>query len=238
MDDAVRTRDAAREALSDIDPPQLLDALDARLADASMLPGALALVSARALDPGVDADALAERAAGVQLIYEGLRLTRDLARDEPWSDAEAERRNGANDLIAGIEADMEILAADVLVARGFFVLARTEAAARAVDTVRAFGRDQTLGRRSSSGAGDGEGGNDSDSETFDRKLEADVLSLAVLAGATAVEQAVPEALSTYAADLAAEYGTTFPPAPAALPESAAERLAAGGDDPVPSPTDS
>ncbi|WP_224448527.1 DUF7114 family protein [Haloprofundus salilacus] len=237
MDDAVRTRDAAREALSDIDPPQLLDALDARLAEASMLPGALALVSARALDPGVDADALAERAAGVQLIYEGLRLTRDLARDEPWADAEAHRRNGTNDLIAGIDADMQVLAADVLVARGFFVLARTEAAARAVDTVRAFGRDQTLGRRPAPDAADGESGRDA--ETFNRRLEADVLDLAVLAGATAVGQKVPESLSNYAADLAAEYGTAFPPAPTALPDAAADRLAGGGgDDPVPSPTDS
>ncbi|WP_224267923.1 DUF7114 family protein [Haloprofundus salinisoli] len=237
MDDAVRTRDAAREALSDIDPPQLLDALDARLADASMLPGALALVSARALDPDVDAEALAERAAGVQLIYEGLRLTRDLAREEPWADDASERQNGTDGLIAGIEADMLVLAADVLVARGFFVLARTEAATRAVDTVRTFGRDQTLGRRpTSSAAIDGEP--DRDVESFNRRLEADVLDLAVLAGATAVGQAIPESLSAYAADLAAEYGTSFPPAPATLPDAAAERLAAGGDDPVPSPTDS
>ncbi|KTG08884.1 hypothetical protein AUR64_13815 [Haloprofundus marisrubri] len=238
MDDAVRTRDAAREALSDIDPPQLLDALDARLAEASMLPGALALVSARALDPDVDTDALAERAAGVQLIYEGLRLTRDLARDEPWADETAERQNGADDLIAGIEADMLVLAADVLVARGFFVLARTEAATRAVDTVRAFGHDQTLGRRSPVPATDGE--TDRDTDSFDGRLEADVLDLAVLAGATAVGESVPESLSAYAADLAAEYGTSFPEAPSALPEAAAERVAAdgGGDDPVPSPTDS
>ncbi|QCJ45772.1 hypothetical protein [Haloprofundus sp. MHR1] len=238
MDDAVRTRDAAREALSDIDPPKLLDALDARLADASMLPGALALGSARALDPDVNADALAERAAGVQLIYEGLRLTRDLAREEPWADGVSARQNGAGDLIAGIEADMLVLAADVLVARGFFVLARTEAATRAVDTVRAFGRDQTLGRRPASSVDDGE--SDRETETFDRRLEADVLDLAVLAGATAVGQSVPESLSTYADELAAEHGTAFPPVPSTLSETAAKRLATGGgeDDPVASPTDS
>ena len=213
MDDAVRARNAAREALRDVEPPRLHDALDDRLADASMIPGVLALLSARTLDPGIDTDAVSERAAGVQLIYEGLRLTRTLAHEEPWATA------GTGD----IAADLDILAADVLVARGFYLLARTEAADRAVEVVRAFGRDQTLRRDSD------------DPAALDRNLEADVLGLAVVAGTTAVGRDPSPALLEYAADLAREYDDGFPPATATLSETTAERLAAlshRGDDRV------
>ncbi|WP_129112708.1 DUF7114 family protein [Halegenticoccus tardaugens] len=224
MDDAVRAREAAREALSDIEPESLREVLDDRLVDASMTPGALALLSARALDPGADLDALAERAAGVQLIYEGLRLTRRLAHDEPWVGV----REG------DVRADLEILAADVLVSRGFYLLARTEAASRAVETVRSFGRDQTV-RRSLPAA---------DRPALDRNLEADVFELAVVAGATAVDDGrePPAALVDYASSLARGYDGDLPPAAAVLPDRAAERIAAfsgeRSDDRVPSsPTD-
>ncbi|UHQ95994.1 hypothetical protein HYG82_21195 [Natrinema halophilum] len=36
-------------------------------------------------DAGCDPDGIVTHAAGVQLIYEGLRLTRTLAHDEPWT---------------------------------------------------------------------------------------------------------------------------------------------------------
>ncbi|MFA1610076.1 DUF7114 family protein [Halobellus rubicundus] len=223
MDDAVRVRDAAREAVEDIEPDQLREVLFDRLADAPMTPAVLALVSARAPESGTDTDAdgLAERAAGVQLIYEGLRLTRSLSHDEPWTGG----------IEGDIDADLDILAADVLVSRGFYLLARTDAADRAVKVVRAFGRDQTLRR------GDG-----ADRDALDRNLEADVFALAVVAGMTAVGETPSPALLEYAAELAGDCdaGDGLRPADDAFSESTAERIASlsavggGSNDRVPS----
>jgi hypothetical protein len=215
MDDAVRARDAARDALADIEPERLRETLHDRLAGASMTPAVLSLVSARAIDPCVDADGIVERAAGVQLIYEGLRQARTLAHDEPWRTADTD---------GDVAADLDVLAANVLVARGFYLLARTEAADRAVEVVRSFGRDQT-DRRSAA-----------DPEALDRNLEADVFALAVVAGATAVGGDPPDELVEYAADLARGYEGDLPPPTAALPERTVERIASlsTGDDRVPS----
>jgi hypothetical protein len=214
MDDAVRARRAARDALADIEPERLGEALCDHIADASMTPSVLTLVSARALDGGVDPDHVAERAAGVQLIYEGLRLTRTLAHTEPWTgdDDEAIRR-----------ADLDILAADVLVSRGFYLLARTETAERAVEVVRAFGRDQT--RRRDPGA---------DRSALDRNLEADVFALAVAAGTTAVGVAPGVELREYVSGLARELDGDLPPPDTALPDTVADRvLALAGSDTTP-----
>ena len=209
MDDAARARDAAREALADVEPEQLREALDTRILDAAVTPGVLALVTARALDPDVDLGDVADRAAGVQLIYEGLRLTRTVAREEPWVTAPT--------AAAEIDADMEILAADVLVSRGFSLLARTDAARPAVDVVRAFGRDQTLRDRDETDA--------DAAAALDRNLEVDALELAVVAGTTAVGGDPPEELLEYARDLAADCDGEFPPAGRALPEATADRIA-------------
>jgi hypothetical protein len=218
MDDAVRARTAAREALDDVEPSRLREVLDERLTDASMVPGVLTLLSARAFDPGVDFEAVAERAAGVQLIYEGLRLTRRLAHEEPWRNVESET----------IDADLEILAADVFVSRGFYLLARTEAADRAVETVRAFGRDQTLRR-------------DRDGESaamLDRNLESSVFSLAVVTGCSAVDVDAPPSLLEYVTSLAREFDGDLPPATVTLSETTVEHIASvighGRDDRVPS----
>ncbi|MFB6251699.1 MAG: hypothetical protein ABEI27_08455 [Halobellus sp.] len=227
MDDAVRVRDAAREAIDDIHPDRLQEVLGDRLADAPMTPAVLALVSARAPETGVDTDAggLAERAAGVQLIYEGLRLTRSLSHDEPWL------RTQNNDTAGDIDADLEILAADVLVSRGFYLLARTDAADRAVEVVRSFGRDQTLRR--------GEG---ADREALDRNLEADVFVLAVVTGMTAVGKTPSARLLEYAAELGRESGVDgqLQRADVALSETTIEQitslsaLGSSSDDRVPS----
>ena len=209
MDDAARARDAARDALADVEPEQLREALDGRLLDAAVTPGVLALVTARALDPDVELGDVTDRAAGVQLIYEGLRLTRTVAREEPWVTAAT--------AAADIDADMEILAADVLVSRGFSLLACTDAARPAVDVVRAFGRDQTLRDREGTDAETAVG--------LDRNLEVDALELAVVAGTTAVGGDPPEELLAYARDLAADCDGEFPPAGRALPETTADRIA-------------
>jgi len=183
MDDAARVRTAAREALSDVEPDRLREELDDRLDEGSVTPGVLAVLTAESLDPGADPGAVAELAAGTQLIYEGLRLTRSLTHAEPWADA-----------VAGdVDADVEILAADVFVARGFYVLARTEAAGAAVEVVRSFGRDQTYRERAGT-----------DRDRFDRRLEADVYELAVLAGAAPAGVEPPRDLVAYARETARE----------------------------------
>lgn len=227
MDDAVRARDAAREVLDDIEPDRLKEVLFDRLSDTSMTPAVLTLLSARALDSDVDADedadgdALAKQAAGVQLIYEGLRLTRSLAHDVPWTTEDE----------SDIAADLDVLAADVLVARGFYLLARTDAATRAVEVVRAFGRDQTHRRREGA-----------DTAALDRNLEADIFALAVTTGTASVGGDAPPALLEYATDLGRECDVEggLVPAATAFTEATTDRIASlsavdsGSDDRVPS----
>ena len=212
MDDAARTRAAAERAVGDVEPAALRSALTDRFDDAEMTPGALALLSARALDPDVDLAGVEGHAAGVQLIYEGLRLTRELTQTEPWATADL-------DADGDIDADLDVLAADVSVSRGFYLLARTAAAGKAVETVRAFGRDQTLRRDA-----DADG-----AAALDRNLEADVFELAVVAGTAAVGTTAPDDLLSYAADLAAGDDDRMPDV-GALPESTGERIARLADD--------
>ncbi|MDZ5809872.1 hypothetical protein U4E84_00700 [Halorubrum sp. AD140] len=209
MDDAARAREAAHEALADVEPAQLRETLENRIVDAAVTPGVLALVTARAVDPDVDLNAVVDRAAGVQLIYEGLRLTRTVAHEEPWVTAPTRE--------ADIDADMDVLTADVLVSRGFSLLACTDAATAAVEVVRAFGRDQTLRDR--------EGTDPAAATALDRNLEVDALELAVVAGTTAVGGEPPEELLAYARELAADYDGEFPPPGRALPEATADRIA-------------
>jgi hypothetical protein len=214
MDTAVRARTAARETVADIEPPALRAVLFDRLDTTSMAPGAVVLTTATGRDPAVGTEPLLDRAAGVQLIYEGLRLTRALAHDEPW--------DGITD--TDIDADLDILAADVLVSRGFSLLAPTEASDAAVETIRAFGRDQTTRRESAT-----------DDATLDRNLEADIFALAVRAGVTAIGGDPSEALLGDAAAAAREYDDELPPAATVLTDSFRQRLtdsSSGGDDPV------
>lgn len=212
MDEALQARTAARAAVDDITPDRLRAVLDDHLADASMIPGVLTILSARVADGSVDADAIERRAAGVQLIYEGLRLTRTLVAEEPWA--------GESD----VDDDLDVLAADVLVSRGFRLLARTEAADQAVETVREFGRERTdlqEGRTTTAGS-----------------LEANVFELAAIAGSSATGSEAPLALRQYVTGLAGSIGD--PPLPAAedgLPETIEDVLArvgqaTGGDEAV------
>jgi len=216
MDTAARARTAAREVVEDIEPTQLREGLFDRLLEASMAPGVLVFLSAQTGQRSADLEELDRRAAGVQLIYEGLRLTRTITHDEPWATTEADV----------IDADVDILAADVFVSRGFYLLARTEAAAAAVETVQSFGRDQTLRRRPGS-----------DAERLDCNLEADIFALAVRAGVTAVEIEPSEELLSFAADLARSDDPELSSAEYVLSDSTVGRLSelsAGVDGRVPS----
>lgn len=178
MEEVAAVRQAALASVDDIEPERLRERVTARLDDASLGPGVLTLVTATvARDESTDGDA--DLAAGVQLIYEGLDLTRRLAHDDPWT-------RGDRDA-----ADLDILIADILVSRGFYLLARTEAADDAVDVVREFGKDQTDLRTT----GDG---------SLDDNLEVDICELAVVAGVTAGSAPVTAPLRSYAADLAAD----------------------------------
>lgn len=209
MDEARATRRAALDAVRDVEPAGLSDQIEGWLEQGSMVPGVLTIHCARATsDDTVDGEGselggrLGERAAGVQLIYDGLRLTRELAQEEPWAHGEGETAN------------LDVLVADVLVARGFYLLARTGAAAKAVETVRAFGRDQTLGR-------------ETDSPSLDRNLEADALELAVIAGADSGTAEVSPQFREFAAEQVKRVGQSesdFPPAAEFFTASDLDRL--------------
>jgi len=201
MDEAGATRRAALDTVGDIEPAGLRGRIESWLEQGSMVPGALTILCARTLADqpvGRDdtlGDPIAERAGGVQLIYEGLRLARELSHEEPW------KRGG------GDEADLQILVSDVLVARGFFLLARTGAADKAVETVRAFGRDQTISRET----GD---------SSLDRNLEADALELAAIAGSDFANVEVPARLREYVTERSNQLtDASFPPAEQFFTES-------------------
>lgn len=197
MEEAATCRRAAMDALGDIEPSDLRTEMETVVDDSSLVPGALTLVSARAV--GGDPDAATERAAGVQLIYAGLGLIRRLAREDPWAER-VTLVDGSVEVegdLAG--ADMSVLAADVLVSRGFYLLARTDAAGKAVETVRSFGRDQTLARSSE------------DTSDLDANLEADCLELAVIAGTTGVGGEPSEELLSAARRIARETGAPLGP---------------------------
>ncbi len=202
MDDAVRARAAARNAVADVAPVSLRDRLDARLKNATMTPGVLTRLTAKATGHESVPARIDRQAAGVQLIYDGLSLTRSLARDPPWTD---ERDH--------LEDDLDVLVADVLVSRGFSLLAQTGAAPKAVETVRNFGRDETdrsLGR--------------SDPALDDHTLEADVFELAVIAGVTATGGEPPTGTRSFAVALVETFDDVLPPAPEVFDKETVDTL--------------
>ena len=192
MQEAGAVRAAALDAVEDVDPQLIYERIDDLLDQESMAPGAFTVACANAVrehsgrttaDLNAD-DALAERAAGVQLIYVGLSRTRALAGEEPWTTDDGDAGN------------LDILVADILVARGFHLLARTEASDEAVAVVQAFGRDQTVARETG--------------ESLDANLERDVFELAAVAGATAAGASPTPQLRELAIDLGDDTGASLP----------------------------
>ncbi len=177
MEAGPTVRSAARQVIGDVDPVRLGSVLEARIDTASMVPGAVTVITAERLGGAEARDAAIDRAVGVQLCYEGLRLTRTLIREEERYDAEDPT-----------EDYLDLVAAEVMVSRGFVELAETAVADNAIGIVRRFSRQQTesyaTGQR-------------------DAALEHDVVSLAVAAGATVVLEAVPSAVEEQGRRLAA-----------------------------------
>jgi len=232
MEAAVRARKAGRQAVRDVSPDQLRERIYRLLDKSAMVPGVLALTSARTVegpkatgkpceiagDNG--AVGVEDRAAGVQLIYEGLRLTRALADEPPW-----------NRDLSHTDSNIDILAADVMVARGFSLLARTEAADKAVETVQSFGRNET--------------DNQQGRPTSGHALETDVFELAVVAGATTFGATPTDSLLDYATDLAESLDGDHPEPPEPVAEAVEQAVSdapsprqfSPAEDPRPSATD-
>lgn len=184
MDLAATAERAARTAVADIEPVGLREQVDDGLADASAVPGALVLRVGTVGDDDTDGTVdgpLGRRAAGVQLVFAGLDRTRRLATDTDWT----------ADGSPSPEADLALLGADVAVARGAYLLARTAAADRAVGVVRRFGRDRTEAETSDADPGRSRG-----------DLERDALELAVIAGGTVGRDAVAPQLEAGIDELA------------------------------------
>lgn len=208
MDEALQARAAAREAIDDISPGRLRCVMDEHLSGTSMIPGVLTVLSARVVVGEGNEETVLRRAAGVQLIYDGLKLTRRMVREEPWADGRGT-----------LDDDLDVLAADVLVSRGFQLLSHTEAADKAVETVREFGHEQTDVH--------------SREGTTARSLETNVFELAAIAGATAGGKDAPIGLRQYVMGLARSAGE--PPLPEAtegLPESIEEVMHRVGQQPT------
>ena len=168
MDEPRRVRAAMADLLEDVTPAAFADRIQSELDAVGVAPGVLTqAAAATGADPIAPATVDA-RAAAVQVIYVGLHLTRRLIGSTPWEDAPLAETS--------IDADVEILIADVLVAQGMRELARTPAAGAAVEVVRGFGADQR-------GRLEGEPPSDD--------LETSIIRLAVIAGVSLHRRWVP-----------------------------------------------
>ncbi len=191
MDTPARVRRAARDALADIEPPTLASELQGMVHDASMVPGVVTVRTAQRVAGHEDRALAFSRGVGVQLSYEGLRLTRQLIREEDQYD-----ESGVTD------SYLSLVGAEVLVSRGFEELAETPVADQAIDIVQRFARNQTIDYRDGHYAG-----------TAGRSLEREAISLAVAAGATTILDHVPAFLIEFGESLAVELDREpFPPA--------------------------
>ena len=176
-------------SIADIEPRSFNEHLQGLLDDRPLTPAAVTVATGRAIDATADLERLAELGVGVQLGYEGLRLTRRLIGEESWLNRHETT-----------SADIDVVAAEVLVARGFNILAGTGTVTEAVDIVRRFGQ-----RRADDLAGRQDDGR--------HRLEADIIRLAVNTGADCVLSTVPPPINSVAEGLADRIGTHPRPGP-------------------------
>ena len=190
MEPPARVRRAALSALADIEPDSLGTELQDIVRDASMVPGVITVRTAQRVTGNDDHASAVSRGVGVQLSYEGLRLTRQLIREE-----EQYAQSGATD------SYLSLVGAEVLVSRGFEELAETPVAEQAIQVVQRFARNQTIDYRDGMYAG-----------TAGQSLERDAVALAVAAGATTILDHVPAYLNDFGESLAVELDREpFPP---------------------------
>lgn len=172
MDDAARVRSETLRTVRDVSPEKLGDRISALLCEAEWTPALVSVASARHHGADPTEGRPFESAASVQQIYVGLAITRELIESTPWGSA-----------TDATEADIDIIAADVLVAKGMAQLAETDAAMAAVEVVREFGQFEA--ERSAEAA-----------QTGARPLEECILELAVHVGASEAGVPVDEDLMT------------------------------------------
>jgi hypothetical protein len=201
MEEVVRIRAILHETLSDIEPVEFRTQLDSVIADAALTPAVLTVRTASALSELESREAARRRGVGVQLSFEGLKLTRRLARDNPWSVTDAPDNH-----------HIELLVAQTLVSRGFYYLADTGVSDRAIEIARRFARNMT---------------NDLQPETqpTEPSLEFDVVALAVEAGADFALSTLTPVISERARRIA----TDLEAQPLPAPETAIPRVAADID---------
>jgi hypothetical protein len=130
-----RVNDSSCNAVSKVEPPQLKELILNRI---DQKPSVFGLITTIIANESVESSdelnqSIDEKAAGVQLIYEGLKLTQELVRNKGWKHEENK-----------LQADLELLAADVMVSRGFNLLSHTLAAKKAVETIRSFGQAESI----------------------------------------------------------------------------------------------
>jgi hypothetical protein len=199
-------RETVAQSLADIEPPAFREHLLEVVLEDSLVPGVLTVHTARALEPSADVDACTLYGVGVQLTYEGLRLTRSILSEEEWTSTD-DRTNYYLDL----------LAAAVLVSRGYYYLADSGVSQDAVDAARRFGRYQTYAQN---------GGLDDK-----YSLEEDFIALAVSTGADFALGTVPPSVTAYGESLATDIGKDPLPAPETALEGVHERLRTLGSSP-------
>ena len=170
MDAVSRVRVASCRAVEDVEPIRLREIITNQIEGDSPTFGLATIVVSEEVGHTNEKPAIVDnKAAGVQLIYEGLKLTQDLVRGNRWKYDEQK-----------LNTDMDLLAADVMVAKGFHLLSHTKAAHKAVETIRTFGITETKW-------------SDKNDTTSVRhmNLEKDIFEIAIIAGFVSLELEMP-----------------------------------------------
>ena len=170
MDAVSRVRVASCKAVEDVEPIRLREIITNQIEGDAPAFGLVTIVVSEKVGRTSEEPAIVDnKAAGVQLIYEGLRLTQDLVRGNRWKHNEQK-----------LNTDMDLLAADVMVAKGFHLLSHTKAAHKAVETIRTFGITETKWSDK----------NDTTSVQH-MSLEKDIFELAIIAGFVSPDLEIP-----------------------------------------------
>lgn len=192
MDALPPVNTSLEQSIGDIQPEAFRERLHVILGERPLTPAVLTVRTGRALDATTDVTTLADRGVAVQLVYIGLSRYRSLIRRDSWLD-----RDGAG------TADLDMVAAEVFVSRGTNILADTAVIGQVIELIRRFGRNQAYEQSG-------------ETESLESSLEADVITLAVNAGADVALSTIPPAIESYASSLAERIDTDPMTEPAEL----------------------